>query len=96
MNQTVLFRILLLFAGYSALSAELLKPTIGGEEKEILKKWVLQGGKWDKHWAYIKPELPIVPEVKNISWTTNEIDYFILRKLESKGMSPSKIEEKKI
>ena len=37
MNQTVLFRILLLFAGYSALSAELLKPTIGGEEKEILK-----------------------------------------------------------
>ena len=37
MNQIVLFRILLLFIGYSALSAELLKPTIGGEEKEILK-----------------------------------------------------------
>jgi hypothetical protein len=37
MNQTVLFRILLLFAGYSSLSAEILKPTIGGEEKEILK-----------------------------------------------------------
>jgi len=34
----VLSRILfLLFTGYSALSAELLKPTIGGEEKEILK-----------------------------------------------------------
>jgi hypothetical protein len=38
MSQTVLSRILfLLFTGYSALSAELLKPTIGGEEKEILK-----------------------------------------------------------
>ena len=38
MNLTVLFRILLLlFTGYSALTAELLKPTIGGEEKEILK-----------------------------------------------------------
>ena len=38
MNQTVLFRILfLLFTGYSTLIAELLKPTIGGEEKEILK-----------------------------------------------------------
>ena len=69
---------------------------LSDREKEILKKWVLQGGKWDKHWAYIKPELPIVPEVKNINWTTNEIDYFILRKLESKGMSPSKIEEKEI
>lgn len=69
---------------------------LSDREKKILKKWVLQGGKWDKHWAYIKPELPIVPEVKNINWTTNEIDYFILRKLESKGMSPSKIEEKEI
>ena len=69
---------------------------LSDREKEILKKWVLQGGKWEKHWAYIKPELPIVPEVKNINWTTNEIDYFILRKLESKGMSPSKIEEKEI
>ena len=38
MNQTVLFRILfLLFTGYSVLTAELLKPTMGGEEKEILK-----------------------------------------------------------
>ena len=38
MSQTVLSRILfLLFTGYSVLSAELLKPTIGGEEKEILK-----------------------------------------------------------
>ena len=38
MNQTVLFKILfLLFTGYSVLTAELLKPTIGGEEKEILK-----------------------------------------------------------
>ena len=38
MNQTELFRILfLLFTGYSTLIAELLKPTIGGEEKEILK-----------------------------------------------------------
>ena len=69
---------------------------LSDREKEILKKWVLQGGKWDKHWAYIKPELPVVPEAKNINWTTNEIDYFILRKLESKGMSPSKIEEKEI
>ena len=34
----MLFRILLfILTGYSALSAELLKPTIGGEEKEILK-----------------------------------------------------------
>ncbi|MBT6199707.1 MAG: hypothetical protein HOI21_04135, partial [Bacteroidetes Order II. Incertae sedis bacterium] len=25
------------------------------EEKEILKKWVLSGGKYAKHWAFVRP-----------------------------------------
>ena len=37
-------------------------------EKEILKKWILQGGKWKKHWSYNKPIKPQLPDVKNKSW----------------------------
>ena len=66
------------------------------KEKEILKSWVAQGGKWEPHWAYTKPELPDLPEINIENWASNEIDYFIANKLESKGMSPSKIEEKEI
>ena len=66
------------------------------KEKEILKKWVLQGGKWEPHWAYTKPKLPEIPEINIENWASNEIDFFIASKLESKGMSPSKIEEKEI
>ena len=66
------------------------------KEKQILKKWVSQGGKWEQHWAYTKPELPKVPEIKNKDWATNEIDFFISNKLESKGMTPSNLEEKEI
>ena len=65
-------------------------------EKQILKKWVLQGGKWEPHWAYTKPQLPEIPEINIENWASNEIDFFIASKLESKGMSPSKIEEKEI
>ena len=66
------------------------------KEKEILKSWVAQGGKWEPHWAYTKPELPDLPEINIENWASNEIDYFIANKLESKGMSPSEIEEKEI
>ncbi len=70
--------------------------TLSEKEKQILKKWVSQGGKWEQHWAYTKPELPKVPEIKNKDWATNEIDFFISNKLESKGMTPSNLEEKEI
>lgn len=70
--------------------------TLSEREKQILKKWVSQGGKWEQHWAYTKPELPKVPEIKNKDWATNEIDFFISNKLESKGMTPSNLEEKEI
>ena len=29
--------------------------TLSEKEKQILKKWVSQGGKWEQHWAYTKP-----------------------------------------
>jgi hypothetical protein len=66
------------------------------KEKQILKKWVNQGGKWEPHWAYTKPELPKLPDTNFKNWATNEIDLFVASKLESKGMSPSEIEEKEI
>ena len=65
-------------------------------EKEVLKKWVDQGGNWEPHWAYTKPKLPNVPEIDIDNWASNEIDYFIAKKLKSVGMTPSEKEEKEI
>jgi len=65
-------------------------------EKEVLKKWVDQGGNWEPHWAYTKPKLPNVPEIDIENWASNEIDYFIAKKLKSVGMTPSEKEEKEI
>jgi len=58
-------------------------------EKEILKKWVEQGAKWETHWAFNPVENPEVPSVENSDFVTNGIDNFILSKIENNNFSPS-------
>ncbi|MFN0111329.1 MAG: PSD1 and planctomycete cytochrome C domain-containing protein [Blastocatellia bacterium] len=40
-------------------------------------------------WSFVSPVRPTVPKVKMRSWVKNEIDAFVLAKLESKGLRPS-------
>lgn len=61
-------------------------------EKAVLKTWVEQGAEWKKHWAFIPPVKPAVPEVQDKTWPANEIDYFILAKLEELNLGPSERE----
>ncbi|MBI2948163.1 MAG: PSD1 domain-containing protein [Verrucomicrobia bacterium] len=56
---------------------------------DLLQKWIEQGAEWKGHWAYLKPERPPVPEVKNKAWPRNEIDFFILARLEKEALKPS-------
>jgi hypothetical protein len=42
-----------------------------------------------RHWAYVKPERPALPEVKNRGWVKTPIDRFILARLEKEGLTPS-------
>jgi len=65
-------------------------------EKSILEKWIMQGAEWKKHWSYIKPILPSVPEVKNKDWVNNPIDNFILKNIENNQLGISNKEEKEI
>src|ERR1700712_624297 len=58
-------------------------------EISLIKKWISQGAKYEKHWAFVPPKSPSLPEVKNKQWTKNEIDYFVLSKQEKKGVTPN-------
>ncbi len=58
-------------------------------EIEVLKKWVKQGAEWKAHWAFIPPERPELPEVKDEDWVQNPIDNFVLSKLEEEGFQPA-------
>ncbi|CAN0449405.1 unnamed protein product, partial [Laminaria digitata] len=58
-------------------------------ETGLIRKWIDQGAEWKEHWAFIPPEKPGLPVVTVEDWPKNEIDYFILSKLESKNIQPS-------
>jgi mono/diheme cytochrome c family protein len=62
------------------------------EQIALLRAWIDQGAVWPdekKHWAFIKPVRPEVPAVKNKLWPRNEIDHFILARLEQEKLLPS-------
>ena len=65
-------------------------------EKQVLKKWILQGAKWKKHWSFNKPIKPNLPKIKNSDWTENEIDFFIAKNIEKNNLEFSKTESKEI
>ncbi len=70
-------------------------PALKPDEIDLLRKWIDQGAEWGDHWAYQpvqKPEVPGIgtfwsriglwPRRDEDSWAKNEIDHFILDKLE--------------
>ncbi len=80
---------------YSSNKSEVMPPPesnllLEPHEKEILKKWVEQGAEYKKHWAFVKPEKPLIPEIENDTWSRTEIDKFILSKLNERNYAPSK------
>ena len=59
------------------------------DEINLFRRWIKDGAKYEKHWAFVAPVKSPVPEVSDKSWTKNEIDNFILHKLDQKGFSPN-------
>lgn len=55
----------------------------------LVEKWIKQGAKYEPHWAFIKPQKAALPQVEKKEWPKNEIDYFILQKLQEAGLSPN-------
>lgn len=58
-------------------------------EVAILKKWIEQGAVYERHWAFTPPVLSDLPDVDNTAWVKNDIDFFILEKLEEKSLEPN-------
>ncbi len=56
-------------------------------EIEILRKWIEQGGEYQPHWSLIPPRKAPLPAVKTEGWARNEIDRFVLARLEQEGMT---------
>ena len=70
------------------------------EQQALIRAWIAQGAVWPdgvgatvtavkQHWAYIVPVHPEPPPVKHTAWPRNDIDRFVLARLEQAGLAPS-------
>ncbi len=56
---------------------------------DIVRRWIEQGGQWQKHWALLPPQRPALPSVQNTRWIRNPIDAFVLARLEREKLAPA-------
>jgi len=64
--------------------------SLNDREKAMIAKWVKQGAQWKGHWAFQSPDKPEIPTITaDGNLINNPIDNFILKKLQSQGLTPS-------
>lgn len=78
------------------------EPRLSTSQIELLKRWIDEGAKAPvvevadkqsvdskKHWAFQAPVRPPLPAVRQNAWPKNDIDRFILARLEKEGIRPA-------
>lgn len=62
------------------------------EQVAVIRRWVEDGAEWPsdvQHWAFRKPVLAARPDVRNAAWCRNDLDFFVLAKLDAEGLEPA-------
>lgn len=63
--------------------------TLTAKQIALLQQWIGEGAEYKAHWAFIRPQRPPVPATKNKTWARNDIDRFILARLEQEKLQPA-------
>ncbi|GIW79869.1 MAG: chromosome segregation protein [Gemmatales bacterium] len=72
--------------------------TLTAREIALIERWIEQGARWQGHWSYIppkRPDVPALPAGKLRPWPINEIDRFILARLQDQNLEPSNEADKR-
>jgi len=60
------------------------------DEIELLRRWIDEGAEYEPHWSFVPPQRSSLPAVSMPSWPRNEIDSFILARLDVEESAPSR------
>ena len=59
-------------------------------DKQLLRQWIDAGAPWQKHWSFIPPRRPALPQTDGADpWVRNPIDFFVLAKLVEMRLAPN-------
>jgi Protein of unknown function (DUF1553)/Protein of unknown function (DUF1549)/Planctomycete cytochrome C len=59
------------------------------EEIELVKSWIESGATWEQHWSLSVPQRHELPKVNDPAWPKNELDRFVLARLDAEGLKPA-------
>jgi hypothetical protein len=59
------------------------------EHREVLKRWIDDGARYEKHWSFLSPVKSPLPEPRNASWARGAVDRFVLARLEGLQLEPN-------
>ena len=62
---------------------------LSDEQKDLLKRWIDSGAQWQNHWSFVAPVRAAASRRSDDRWSNNEVDLFVLKKLDEMGLSPN-------
>lgn len=72
------------------LSMPLEGQALSEKEVALIRRWIDEGAKWEKHWAYQLPDPNTrVPAPAHEHWAENKIDHFVSHKMAEQELKPN-------
>jgi hypothetical protein len=68
--------------------AKLNRP-LTDADRSVLRQWIAEGAGYTKHWAYVPVKAHMPPPVQNAAWPRDDLDRFVLAKLEQEKLQPA-------
>ncbi|MFT7669955.1 MAG: hypothetical protein ACI8X5_002662 [Planctomycetota bacterium] len=56
---------------------------------ELIERWIADGAVYAEHWSFVAPERSEAPNVELEEWARDDLDLFVLARMESAGFEPS-------
>ncbi|MEE2712038.1 MAG: PSD1 and planctomycete cytochrome C domain-containing protein [Planctomycetota bacterium] len=63
--------------------------TVSAAEIVLLERWIAEGARFERHWAYVAPKASEPPDVASDITVRGDLDRFVAARLASKGLRPS-------
>jgi hypothetical protein len=64
------------------------QPGPNTAEQALLRQWIAAGAPYAEHWAFVAPQRPAKPALKDEAWARSDLDRLVLASLEAQGMKP--------
>ncbi len=65
------------------------KHALDAQQRELIWQWINEGAKYESHWAFEAPARPAPPMTRDSDWASNDIDRFLLERMERARIAPS-------